>query len=481
MLATAVGAGLLTAAPATALAGDNAKGSDYAYTAKLNISDRAACTGALVDPQWVITAASCFSDGGKPVLAGRPAVKTTVTVGRADLTQATGSVQEAVELVPRADRDVVMVKLAQPVPASVARPVRVAAKAAEAGEQLQVAGYGRTKSEWVPDKLHTSTFTVASVDPASVALNGSDDAVICQGDAGAPALRGTGDSAELVALNIRSWQGGCLGTDENEKRTSALDARLDNLAPWVSTVAFRDAGAAPAVTVAGDDNGDGVADLYTLAGDKTLSVRSGARNGLFGAARQLTGGWNFTQTAAGDFTGDRLADLVATNTSGDLFLWTGSSSGIYSAPKKLTGGWDFTQTIAGDFTGDGKVDLMARTAGGDLRMWSGNGNGTFGAPRQITGGWDFTQTIAGDFTGDGKVDLMARTAGGDLRMWSGNGNGTFGSAQKVTGGWNFTQTVAGDFTGDGKADLMARTAGGDLRLWSGNGNGTFGSATAPGQ
>ncbi|WHM36623.1 FG-GAP-like repeat-containing protein [Streptomyces sp. BPTC-684] len=481
LLATAVGAGLLTAAPATALTGSDSADGSYAFTAKLNIGDRTACSGALVDAQWVITAATCFSDGGKPVPAGKPTVKTTVTVGRADLTQATGNVQEAVELVPRPDRDVVMVKLAQRVPESAAKPVKVATKAPVEGEQLQVAGFGRTKTEWVPNKLHASAFTVASTDPASIGLNGSENAVICQGDAGAPALRGTGDSAELVALNIRSWQGGCLGTDENEKRTSALDARLDNLAPWVSTVAFRDAAAAPAVTVAGDDNGDGVADLYTIAGDKTLSVRSGARNGLFGAARQLTGGWGFTQTTAGDFTGDRLADLVATNASGDLFLWTGNSSGIYSASKKLTDGWNFTQTIAGDFTGDGKVDLMARTAGGDLRMWSGNGNGTFGAPRQITGGWDFTQTIAGDFTGDGKVDLMARTAGGDLRMWAGNGNGTFGSARTVTGGWNFTQTVAGDFTGDGKVDLMARTTGGELRMWAGNGNGTFGSATAPGQ
>ncbi|MFF1482374.1 FG-GAP-like repeat-containing protein [Streptomyces sp. NPDC058301] len=481
LLALATASGVLSAAPASALAGDDPKSSDYAFTAKLNIGDGAACSGALVDAQWVITAASCFSDGGKPVLAGKPTVKTTVTVGRTDLTQATGSVQEAIELVPRPDRDVVMVKLAQRVPESTAKPVKVAAKAAAEGEQLQVAGFGRTKTEWVPNTLHTSVFTVASTDPASVGLNGSDNAVICQGDAGAPALRGTGTGAELVALNIRSWQGGCLGTDESEKRTSALDARLDNLAAWVSTVAFRDAAAAPAVTIAGDDNGDAVVDLFTIAGDKTLSVRSGARNGLFGAARQLSGGWSFNQTTAGDFTGDRLADLIAANASGDLFLWTGNSSGIYSAPKKVTDGWNFTQTIAGDFTGDGKTDLMARTTSGDLRLWTGNGNGTFAAPRQITGGWDFTQTTAGDFTGDGKSDLIARTASGDLRLWSGNGNGTFGSAQTVTGGWNFTQTVAGDFTGDGKADLMARTPGGELRLWSGNGNGTFGSATAPGQ
>ncbi|MEU1075127.1 MULTISPECIES: FG-GAP-like repeat-containing protein [unclassified Streptomyces] len=481
LLAAGMAAGLLNASAATAIAGADAADGTYAFTAKLNIGDRAACSGALVDAQWVITAATCFSDGGKPVLAGKPEVKTTVTVGRTDLAQATGSVQEAVELVPRPDRDVVMVKLAQRVPESAAKPVKVAARAAAEGEQLQVAGYGRTKTEWVPNKLHTSVFTVAYTDPASVGLNGSDNAVICQGDAGAPALRGTGAGAEIVALNIRSWQGGCLGTDENEKRTSALDARLDDLAAWVSTVVFRDAAAAPAITVAGDDNGDAVTDLFTVAADKTLSVRSGARNGLFASARQLTGGWGFGQTTADDFTGDRLADLVATNAGGDLFLWTGSSSGTYSSPKKLTSGWEFTQTTAGDFTGDGKADLVARTSTGELRLWPGNGSGAFGAPRKLTSGWEFTQTNAGDFTGDGKADLVARTSTGELRLWPGNGNGTFGSARALTSGWNFTQTVAGDFTGDGKADLVARTAAGELRLWAGNGNGTFGSATVPGQ
>ncbi|MBD0744929.1 trypsin-like serine protease [Streptomyces sp. CBMA152] len=247
----------------------------------------------------------------KITLAGKPEVKTTVTVGRADLTQATGSVQEAVELVPRPDRDVVMVKLAQRVPESVAKPVKVAIKAPAEGEQLQVAGFGRPKTEWVPSKLHTSLFTVASTDPASVALHGSENAVICQGDVGAPAVRGTGDSAELVALNIRSWQGGCLGTDESEKRTSALDARLGNLAAWVSTVAFRDAAAAPAVTVAGDDNGDAVG------------------SGSYSAPKKLTDGWNFTQTTTGDFTGDGKTDLTARTASGDLRLWVGNGNGTF--------------------------------------------------------------------------------------------------------------------------------------------------------
>ncbi|MGC4987664.1 fusidic acid esterase FusH, partial [Streptomyces sp. DT193] len=71
-------------------------------------------------------------------------------------------------------------------------------------------GFGRTKTEWVPDKLHTGTFTVASTTNTTVDLDGSDTATVCKGDAGAPALRTVNGTTELVAVNSRSWQGGCL-------------------------------------------------------------------------------------------------------------------------------------------------------------------------------------------------------------------------------------------------------------------------------
>ncbi|MEU1422216.1 trypsin-like serine protease, partial [Kitasatospora sp. NPDC005751] len=62
---TAVVGALATfsAAPAGAVVGDPASDGAYAYTAKLAIGDNVrACTGALVDRNWIITAASCFAD-----------------------------------------------------------------------------------------------------------------------------------------------------------------------------------------------------------------------------------------------------------------------------------------------------------------------------------------------------------------------------------------------------------------------------------
>ncbi|GGP75974.1 hypothetical protein GCM10010278_62950 [Streptomyces melanogenes] len=85
----------------------------------------------------------------------------------------------------------------------------------------------------MPDKLHSGTFTVASVNVAALALNSSGGAVICQGDAGGPALRVKDGGVELAAVHSRSWWGGCLGSSAAETRTGAVDTRVDDVAAWI--------------------------------------------------------------------------------------------------------------------------------------------------------------------------------------------------------------------------------------------------------
>ncbi|WP_344447654.1 trypsin-like serine protease, partial [Kitasatospora nipponensis] len=84
LLASAVATGALTAgsgSPASAVSGETP--ANFSFTAKLDIdtggtnndADKRACTGALVDPSWVITPARCFvtdPSKGVTVPAGAP-------------------------------------------------------------------------------------------------------------------------------------------------------------------------------------------------------------------------------------------------------------------------------------------------------------------------------------------------------------------------------------------------------------------------
>lgn len=193
-----------------------------------------ACSGALVAASWVITAASCFADASGDVPSGAPRWATTATVGRPDLTVTSGQVVKVDRLVPRADRDVVLVHLASKVTA--ASPVALATTPPVVGETLTVAGYGRTADAIVPDSVHAAAYTVTSVgeDVLDIAP-AQDDAAICKGDAGGPALRVTsaGD-VELVAIHHTAHQGGCLGSVSS--RREATETRLDDLRTWVAQV-----------------------------------------------------------------------------------------------------------------------------------------------------------------------------------------------------------------------------------------------------
>ncbi|MFF9050222.1 FG-GAP-like repeat-containing protein [Streptomyces erythrochromogenes] len=226
--ATAVAAGLTSAGPAQALTGPEAPDGRFASAVRLTVGDEAtgrACTAALVDEWWIATAASCFATtAGRPVPAGKPPVKSAVTL-------ADGRALEVSELVPRADRDVVLARLRTP--ARGAATVEPGASVPAAGTDLTAAGFGRTKTEWVPGRLHSGAFTVASTDATTLAITGKGGDAICKGDTGGPLLNAAG---ELVGVNSRSWQGGCLGTDPAETRTGAVSARTDDLGQWIATV-----------------------------------------------------------------------------------------------------------------------------------------------------------------------------------------------------------------------------------------------------
>ncbi|MFI8242549.1 trypsin-like serine protease [Streptomyces sp. NPDC085866] len=484
----------LSATSATAVSGPTAPDATAAATARLDIGGgQRGCSAVLVAPQWLLTAASCFTDApGHPLTPGAPKLKTTATLG--------GTTQQVTDLQPRTDRDVVMAQLAKPVTGIT--PIPVTGTAPAVGHEIQAVGYGRTHDAWVPDQAHTAAFTVQGTDATTLSLTAkTDDAAICKGDTGGPALATAGGRTGVVGINSLSWQGGCLGTDPSETRTAAVAARVDDLAGWVQQIAYGPAFAgAPwkhAVRMTagyytgGSAGGGRHMDLIVVWDDGEVTLYQGGDADdpahPFAAEHQLAPRGSIWAKAV-DVTGVNTAGggdgLVVRWIDGEMTLYTSVDAKGFHGEKQLapakTPLWrdDAGLLVAGRFTPgghrddllvdwkDGHVSLFADLAANGLKKQTQlvAKNNTWSYARQLT---------TGSFTGKDTDDLLVRWSDGETTVYPGL---TIGKAlpgeikiRPAKSNWaDATVVTAGAFTHNTKPDdLVTRWADGHVSLFPG--------------
>ncbi|MCX5361311.1 FG-GAP-like repeat-containing protein [Streptomyces sp. NBC_00124] len=485
----AVAAGALLPVPAAhAVVGTPTPDGGHAFSAHLVIGEGAgarACSGALVDAEWLVTAASCFAadpQSGTAPAAGKPALKAVATVGRTDLNTGTGGhVAEITRIVPRAGRDLVFARLASP--ATGITPVKLATTAPAAGDALTVLGYGRTKTEWAPGKLHQANYTLDSVAAHTLAMTGrtADDSV-CKGDTGGPVLRSTtGGSYELVAVNSRSWQGGCY--DSNETRTGAVAARTDGSPTGTGLLAGQ--------TLRSGDVLLSKSAKVTMGTDGNLTVDSNAGKTLWASKTSGNAGATATLGTDGNLAvksaaGATLWQSKTSAPGGRLVLQDHGNLVVRNAPGASL--WSSNTVVRNDLSGDGRADFAVWYDFGDGRdavnTFLTAPDGAFQAPRNgwiaPAGNWTAAnaQTTTGDYNGDGLADVAALYGYSDGTMgmwtWLAKGNGTYAtpfvSWRSAPGNWTAARShpVSGDFNGDGRDDIATwyDYAGGDDRLFT---------------
>jgi hypothetical protein len=277
-------------------------------------------------------------------------------------------------------------------------------------------------------------------------------------------------------------------------------------APVSYAAGFGDA----SLSVAGDFNGDGAADIAVVdpcadsncgLGYASMSVLLNAGNGTFRApVTYATGTFEPMAIAVGDFNGDGVPDLAVASQCGSsltcgtgaVTLFLGNGDGSFQAPVTYSSGPGSSYFVAtADFNGDGKLDLAVANQTGsnsNVMILLGNGDGTFQAPASYsTAATSAVFMAVGDFNNDGAPDLAVvnGTTQDSVSILLGNGDGTFQSAVLMSSGGAFPKSVAvADLNGDGIPDLavangcatdtnLACSSDGAVAVLLGNGDGTF--------
>jgi secreted trypsin-like serine protease len=164
-----------------------------------------ACSGALVAPDWIVSAGHCFHDVNDKRINGKPPYTMTVTIGKLKDNDPGGHTAEVVDVRQSPMNDLAVARLSTPVRDIV--PITLAEAPPAVGEQLQFAGWGSLSSTVLgpSDHLKRGQFTVASIDEATLHAQPVGARTVengpCPYDSGGPFFTSPDDhSGTLVAI-----------------------------------------------------------------------------------------------------------------------------------------------------------------------------------------------------------------------------------------------------------------------------------------
>ena len=246
-----------------------------------------------------------------------------------------------------------------------------------------------------------------------------------------------------------------------------------------------------------DVNGDGKLDLIALNRvDKTMTLRLGEGDGVFGQALTLPLSGAPVGLVSGSFTASGHTDLAILEdcgeakcpAAGSVEILAGDGAGNFHSAATFPVGYSPVSIAAGALAPKGHTDIIVLNrcgsdascqSSGTVSILHGDGAGNFTAGKTVSAGMNPGSLALGALTGSGALDLViSRTGANSLAVLRGTGDGTFQSPVAYAAGSAPGALLIGDFNGDGVADVaVANASDSTVSVLYGKGDGTLQTAS----